>query len=217
MIRQMKRIVALISGRGSNLQAIAQVCEAERWSSQIVTVISDRPEAAGCEWARSRGLAVETLQPARFADRSRFDAALGQLIDDQSPDVVVLAGFMRILDAQLVERYAGRMLNIHPSLLPAFPGLSTHRRALEAGVRLHGATVHYVTAGLDAGPIIAQAALVVHPDDDEGSLAARVLKLEHRLYPMALRWHLEGRLRLDGQRVLLDERTDYEAQAWIET
>jgi phosphoribosylglycinamide formyltransferase-1 len=129
--------------------------------------------------------------------------------------VVVLAGFMRILDPALVERFAGRILNIHPSLLPAFPGLHTHRRALEAGVRLHGATVHYVVAELDAGPIIAQAALAVRDDEDESALAARVLALEHRLYPMALRWHLEGRLRCEGQRVLLDRATADEGQAWL--
>ncbi|MEN9773688.1 MAG: hypothetical protein RL322_758 [Pseudomonadota bacterium] len=214
MISSMKHIVALISGRGSNLQAIWQACERERWSARIGAVISDRAEAAGCDWARSKGIPVETLSPSRFADRAAFDHALGELIDQQSPDVVVLAGFMRILGERLVDRYPGRMLNIHPSLLPSFPGLATHRRALEAGVRLHGATVHYVNAGLDAGPIIAQAAVTVRSDDDERTLAARVLTLEHQIYPMALRWHLEGRLHWDGQRVRLDEHAEREYLAW---
>jgi phosphoribosylglycinamide formyltransferase-1 len=211
----MKRIVALISGRGSNLRAIVEACERERWSASIVAVISDRPHAGGCEWARSQGLRVEVLPRSQFPDRAAFDRALSDCIVACQPDVVVLAGFMRILDPALVERFAGRILNIHPSLLPAFPGLHTHRRALEAGVRLHGATVHYVVAELDAGPIIAQAALAVRDDEDESALAARVLALEHRLYPMALRWHLEGRLRCEGQRVLLDRATADEGQAWL--
>jgi len=210
----MKRIVALISGRGSNLQAIWQACERERWSARVVTVISDRADAAGCDWARSKGIPVEILSPSGFADRVGFDHALGELIEKQAPDVIVLAGFMRILGEPLVDRYPDRMLNIHPSLLPSFPGLATHRRALEAGVRVHGATVHYVTAGLDAGPIVAQAVLTVRSDDDERTLAARVLTLEHQIYPMALRWHLEGRLHRAGQRVRFDEHAEREYLAW---
>lgn len=212
----MKKIVALISGRGSNLRAIVEACDRERWPATIAAVISDRADAAGCEWARSRGLQVELVLRQQFADKLSFNRALSDCIAACQPDVVVLAGFMRILDPLLVERFAGRILNIHPSLLPAFPGLETHRRALEAGVRLHGATVHYVNAELDAGPIIAQAALSVADDDDEADLAARVLAIEHRLYPMALRWHLEGRLRCEGQRVLLDRAAADEHRSWLQ-
>lgn len=213
MIPWMKRIVALISGRGTNLQAIAHACEREHWDARIVSVISDRGQAPGCELARSLGLPVHILEPTDFPDRAGFQRALDDLIAAPGPDLVVLAGFMRILDPVIVDRHHGRMINIHPSLLPAFPGLATHRKALEAGVRVHGATVHYVTAGVDAGPIIAQASLVVGDEDDEHSLAARVLAIEHRLFPMALRWHLEGRLKLEGQRVRLDSEAMEELYA----
>jgi phosphoribosylglycinamide formyltransferase-1 len=213
MMVSMKRILALISGRGTNLQSIAQACERERWAARLVAVVSDRVEAPGCALARGMGLPVHVISPADFPDRAQFQLALGERITRLDPDVVVLAGFMRILDPVIVERHAGRVLNIHPSLLPALPGLATHRRALEAGVRVHGATVHYVSAGVDTGPIIAQASLLVSDDDDEHSLAARVLAIEHELYPMALRWHLEGRLRLEGQRVRLDREALEELRA----
>jgi phosphoribosylglycinamide formyltransferase-1 len=214
MIISMKRIVVLFSGRGSNLQSIARACVAERWSARIAGVITDRPEAPGCDVARGLGLTVEAIDRKAFPDRGAFDDALGRSISAFDPHAVVLAGFMRVLGAPLVDAFAGRMLNIHPSLLPAFPGMATHRRALEAGVRVHGATVHYVNAGVDTGPIIAQAAVPVHDDDSEDSLAARVLAVEHRLYPMALRWHLEGRLRIDGSRVRIDEHARKEMSAW---
>jgi len=201
----MKTIVVLISGRGSNMVAIAQALRDERWPARIACVIADRPEAAGLARARGHGLQTAIVDHRAFASRTAFETALAEAIDRHAPDVVVLAGFMRILGDAFVDRYARRILNIHPSLLPAFPGLSTHRRALESGVAVHGATVHFVGRELDLGPIVAQAALAVRPDDDESTLAARVLALEHRLYPMAVRWFVEGRLSIDGERVLLQE------------
>lgn len=199
----MKRIVVLISGRGSNMTAIARALREERWRASIACVIADRPGAAGLERARECGIATETVDFRAFASRARFEEALAATIDRHAPDLVVLAGFLRILGDAFVERYARRLLNIHPSLLPAFPGLTTHRRALEAGVAVHGATVHLVGRELDSGPIVAQAALAVHADDDEQTLGARVLAMEHRLYPMTVRWFVEERLALEGERVLL--------------
>ncbi|MCZ7559157.1 MAG: phosphoribosylglycinamide formyltransferase [Burkholderiaceae bacterium] len=203
----MKRIVALLSGRGSNMLAIAAALRRERWPAQIVGVIGDRPGAAGMQRAAEQGLPTALVDYRAFARREDFEQALRQAIDAFAPDVVVLAGFMRVLGAAFVEHYRGRLLNIHPSLLPAFPGLATHRRALEAGVAAHGATVHFVGAEVDDGPIVAQAVVAVHADDDEAALAARVLESEHRLYPMAVRWFVEGRLRIEDGRVrLLDPR-----------
>ena len=197
----MHNIVVLISGRGSNLGAIAQACRAERWLARIAAVIGGRAAAKGLALAAAEGIATEQLAHQDFETRSAYEAELAARIDAYRPDVVVLAGFMRILTPPFVERYLGRMVNIHPSLLPSFPGLETHRRALEAGVRIHGATVHFVTPGLDDGPIIAQAAVPVCPGDDEDVLAARVLAAEHRLYPMVVRWLVEGRVRLADGRV----------------
>ncbi len=199
----MKRIVVLISGRGSNMTAIAQALRNERWPARIACVIADRPGAAGLERAREQGTQTEVVDFRAFEARTGFEAALAAAIDRHEADLVVLAGFMRILGDDFVDRYAHRMLNIHPSLLPAFPGLATHRRALDAGVAVHGATVHLVARELDMGPIVAQAALAVHADDDEARLASRVLALEHRLYPMAVRWFVEERLRVDSGRVVL--------------
>ena len=194
----MKRIVILISGRGSNMEAIVGACARERWAAEVVAVISNRPDAGGLAFAAQRGIATATVDHRAFAAREDFDAALATAIDAHAPDVVVQAGFMRILGAAFVARYAGRMLNIHPSLLPAFPGLHTHRRALEAGCKLAGATVHFVTAELDSGPIVAQAVVAVLADDTEATLAARVLAQEHRLYPLALRWWIDGALVVEG-------------------
>ena len=194
----MKRIVILISGRGSNMEAIVGACARERWAAEVVAVISNRPDAGGLAFAAQRGIATATVDHRAFAAREDFDTALATAIDAHAPDVVVQAGFMRILGAAFVARYAGRMLNIHPSLLPAFPGLHTHRRALEAGCKLAGATVHFVTAELDSGPIVAQAVVVVLADDTEATLAARVLAQEHRLYPLALRWWIDGALVVEG-------------------
>lgn len=195
----MKNIVILISGRGSNMQALVQACAAERWNARVAAVISNRADAAGLEYARGRGITAEVVDHREFADRAAFDAALGDAIAQHAPEVVALAGFMRILTAGFVDRFAGRIVNVHPSLLPAFTGLHTHRRALEAGCKLAGATVHFVTAALDHGPIIAQAVVPVRPDDTEASLAARVLEREHVLYPRAVRWLVHDQLGLqDG-------------------
>ena len=194
----MKRIVILISDRGSNMQAIVQHCAAEHWPAQVVAVLANRPDAAGLEFAAARGIATAVVDHRHFATRESFDTALAAAIDVHQPDLVVLAGFMRILGADFVRRYAGRLLNVHPSLLPAFPGLQTHRRAIEAGCRLAGATVHFVTAAVDHGPIVVQAAVPVLAGDDEAALAARVLAREHHIYPLAVRWFVEGRLRVDN-------------------
>lgn len=198
----MKRIVILLSGRGSNMQAIVERCAEEGWPARVVGVASNRADAAGLAWAAERGIAVAAVDHKAFATREDFDTELARVIDLWRPDLVVLAGFMRILGAAFVRRYEGRMINVHPSLLPAFTGLHTHRRAIEAGCKLAGATVHFVTAELDHGPIIAQAMVPVLPGDDEAALSARVLVQEHRLYPLAVRWFVEGRLRIDGQVVV---------------
>lgn len=200
----MKNLVILISGRGSNMVAIADACAAEGWDARIAAVISNRPDAAGLDHARAQGIATAVVNHRDFDGREAFDTALAQVIDGFAPDLVVLAGFMRILTPGFVQHYAGRMLNIHPSLLPAFPGLHTHRRAIEAGCKLAGTTVHVVTPELDHGPIVAQAVVAVHPDDTEDTLASRVLAMEHRLYPRAVRWWVDGQLdhTADGRIVL---------------
>ncbi|CAJ0697697.1 phosphoribosylglycinamide formyltransferase [Ralstonia wenshanensis] len=193
----MKNIVILISGRGSNMEAIVRACQAEGWSGRIAAVISNRPDAAGLKFAASHGIATAVVDHKAFPDRDSFDAALAQVIDGFSPDLVVLAGFMRILTPGFVKRYAGRMLNIHPSLLPCFPGLHTHEAALTMGVKVHGATVHFVTADLDHGPIVLQAIIDVRQDDTPDSLAGRLLAQEHTIYPRAVRWFVEGRLSIE--------------------
>jgi phosphoribosylglycinamide formyltransferase-1 len=198
----MQRIVVLISGRGSNLESIVRQSLAEDWPARVVAVVSHRADAAGLAWAAAQGMATTVVDHRAHASREAFDDALAAAIDAHRPDWVVLAGFMRILGDAFVQRYAGRMLNIHPSLLPAFPGLHTHRRALEAGCRVAGATVHFVTPTLDHGPIVAQAVVPVREGDTPEALAERVLAAEHHLYPLALRWAVQGRLRVDGQRVL---------------
>jgi phosphoribosylglycinamide formyltransferase-1 len=191
-----KRIVILISDRGSNMQAIVERCAAEGWPAKVVAVIANRPDAAGLAFAAGHGIATAVVDHKVFASRDEFDAALAAAIDAQRPDLLLLAGFMRILGTQFVRRYERRILNIHPSLLPAFTGLHTHRRALEAGCKVVGATVHFVTPDLDHGPIVVQAAVPVLPDDDEETLAARVLAREHVIYPLAVRWFVEGQLRI---------------------
>ena len=187
----MKNGVILISGRGSKMEAIVR---AQIPGAHIAAVISNRPDAAGLEFAVRHGIQARVVDHKAYPSRDAFDAALAELVDTLSPDLVVLAGFMRVLTDGFVNRYAGRLLNIHPSLLPSFPGLHTHRRALEAGVRVHGTTVHFVTPTLDCGPVVIQAAVPVLDDDNEDSLAARVLAQEHRIYPQAVRWFVEGRL-----------------------
>jgi phosphoribosylglycinamide formyltransferase-1 len=193
----MKSIVILVSGRGSNMRSIVEACAAEGWPARVAAVISNRPDAGALDYAGSRGIATAVVDHRAFASRDVFDAALAREIDAHAADVVVLAGFMRILGADFVRRYEGRLLNVHPSLLPAFPGLHTHRRALEAGCKIAGATVHFVTAELDHGPIVMQAAVPVRADDDEHRLAERVLAAEHVIYPRALRWFVQGRLRIE--------------------
>jgi phosphoribosylglycinamide formyltransferase-1 len=197
-----KNIVVLLSGRGSNLEAIARACEAERWPARIAAVIANRPDAAGLEVARRLGLRTAVVDHREQPSRDAFDVALAAAIDAFEPDLVALAGFMRVLGTAFVQRYEGRIVNVHPSLLPAFAGLQTHQRAIEAGCHVAGATVHFVTAELDHGPIVAQAAVPVRPGDDAARLAARVLEQEHVIYPRALRWIVEGRVRIEGQRVV---------------
>ncbi len=195
------RITVLISGRGSNLGALLAAERAGRLGGTVTAVVSNRPEAAGLELGARHGATTTVVDHRRFATRDAFDAELAAAVDAGRPDLVVLAGFMRILGAGFVGRHAGRMLNIHPSLLPSYPGLHTHRRALADGVRIHGCTVHFVTADLDYGPIVAQGAVPVHADDDEDALAARVLAVEHRLLPAAVRAFCEGRLVIADGRV----------------
>lgn len=197
----MKRIVILLSGRGSNMQAIVERCAAEAWPASVVAVVSNQAQSSGLAWAAARGLDTAVVDHTGFADRETFDAELARTIDGFAPDLVVLAGFMRILTPGFVHHYEGRLLNVHPSLLPAFAGLHTHRRAIEAGCKLAGATVHFVTAELDHGPIVAQVVVPVQPGDDERALSARVLLREHELYPLAVRWYVEDQLRLEGGRV----------------
>lgn len=191
-------IVVLLSGSGSNLQAIIDAAQGDP-PVEIRAVISNRADAYGLERARSAGIPARVLSHQEYADRESYDEALMALIDSYQPQLVVLAGFMRILSANFVRHYEGRMLNIHPSLLPRHRGLHTHQRAIEAGDKEHGATVHFVVPELDAGPIVLQAKVAVESDDTEERLAQRVLQQEHRIYPQAIRWFAEGRLRLiDG-------------------
>ena len=178
------------------MQSIVQACEAEQWPAQVAAVISSKPDAAGLAWAAARGIPTAIVSHRDFASREAFDEALAQQIDRFEPDYVVLAGFMRVLTAGFVSRYAGRLVNIHPSLLPAFPGLHTHAQALAVGVRAHGCTVHFVTPVLDHGPIIAQGVVPVLAGDTPELLAERVLQVEHTMYPAAVRWLVEGRVTL---------------------
>ena len=194
----MQRIVVLISGRGSNMQALVERCDEEGWPARVVAVVSNRPDASGLAWAAQRGLATAAVDHRRHAERASFDEALAEAVLAHEPHLVVLAGFMRVLGPGFVGRFEGRLLNIHPSLLPAFPGLHTHRRALETGCKVAGATVHFVTPELDHGPIVIQSVVPVFPDDDEALLAARVLATEHVIYPRAVRWFVTGQLELAG-------------------
>lgn len=197
-------IVILISGRGSNMEALLAAVARGDLPVRVAAVISNRPGAKGLETAAAQGVPTAVVDHQAYAGREAFDAALAACIDGYAPDLVVLAGFMRILTEGFVRRYEGRLLNIHPSLLPAFPGLHTHQKALDMGVRIHGCTVHFVTPALDHGPVVVQAAVPVLDGDDEATLAARVLAQEHLVYPLAVRWFAEGRLRLDGGRVRVD-------------
>jgi len=199
-----KSIVILISGRGSNMLEIVRRCQREKWPAKIACVISNRADAPGLQSAADLGIATAVIDHQQFESRDAFDAALRDKIDTFSPDVVVLAGFMRILTSGFVDHYDGRLINVHPSLLPAFTGLETHRRALEAGVKVHGATVHFVIAELDAGPIIAQAVVCVDDDDTPASLMTKVQQAEHQLYPAAVKWLVNGELIHHGHKTTLN-------------
>lgn len=199
-----RRVAVLISGRGSNMQALVRACAADDFPAEIVLVLSNRADAAGLEFARDAGIATAVIGHRDFPDRAAFDAALNAEIRRHDADLVCLAGFMRLLDRAFVEAWRDRMINIHPSLLPAFRGLDTHARALESGVKLAGCTVHFVRPDVDTGPVIAQAAVPVLADDTEDTLAARILEQEHLLYPLALRLVCEGRVRVDGARAIVD-------------
>ncbi len=192
-------LAILISGRGSNMVAIAKACQSGELQAIVGLVISNRPNAPGLDAAREMGIETAVIDHRNFPSREAFDWELARKIEEFEPELVVLAGFMRILTAGFVNRFTGRLINIHPSLLPSFTGLDTHRRALEAGVKAHGATVHFVTAELDAGPIIAQAVVPVLDDDDADSLMSRVQRAEHQLYPSAVRWLVSDAVVLDGQ------------------
>lgn len=191
--------VILVSGRGSNLQALLRAVTGHTLPLAVRAVISNRPAAAALALAQAAGVPTQVVDHTAYPDRQSFDTALQTAIDHHAPAVVVLAGFMRILSPAFVNHYRGRMLNIHPSLLPAYPGLDTHSRALKDGVREHGASVHFVTPAVDGGPVILQARVPVLPDDTVSTLAARVLEQEHHIYPQALRWFAEGRLQLAGE------------------
>jgi phosphoribosylglycinamide formyltransferase-1 len=192
-----KTIVILISGRGSNMQAIVEA----NLPVRIAAVISNQPDAEGLRYAQAKGIPAMAVDHRPHTSRASFDTELMRAIDSYAPDLVVLAGFMRILTDDFVHHYAGRLINIHPSLLPAFPGLATHQRALEAGVKIHGCTVHFVTPAIDHGPIVVQAAVPVKSDDTQKTLAARVLEQEHHIYPQAIRWFAQDRLALSAGRV----------------
>jgi phosphoribosylglycinamide formyltransferase 1 len=209
--RDQRRTAVLISGRGSNLQALIQACRRPGASAAIVLVVSNVPGAPGLEHAKSAGIATRVIDHRAFGGRREFEEALSKALEASAIELVCLAGFMRILSSWFVERWRDRLLNIHPSLLPAFPGLETHERALEAGVRLHGCTVHFVRAELDAGPIIVQGAVPVRPDDTAESLAARVLEVEHRCYPLALELVASGPARVTGERVVIESATSPDA------
>ncbi len=203
-----KRIAILISGRGSNMMALVEAARADDYPAEVVSVISNRPEAAGVEWARAQGIATRVIDHKSFESRPAFESALHAALEESGAELVACAGFMRIMTENFVARWDGRMINIHPSLLPAFKGLDTHARAIAAGARIAGCSVHYVTPDLDSGPIIAQGAVPVLADDTPETLAARVLNVEHRIYPAALALVASGGAPLSDGRVALNADTD---------
>lgn len=202
-----RNVAVLISGRGSNMQALVRACTSPDYPAKIVLVLSNRADAAGLDFAREAGIATEVISHKDFPDRASFDAAMDAEIHRHGAELICLAGFMRLLDTGIIEAWRDRMINIHPSLLPSFRGLDTHKRALEAGVKLAGCSVHFVRPDVDTGPIIAQAAVPVLPGDTPDSLAARILEQEHLIYPMALRLVAEGRVRVEGGRAVVDAPT----------
>lgn len=199
-----RKVAVLISGRGSNMQSLVRACAAPDYPAEIVLVLSNRADAAGLDFAREAGIATAVISHKDFPDRASFDAAMDAEIRRHGAELICLAGFMRLLDARIIEAWRDRMINIHPSLLPSFRGLDTHERALEAGVKLAGCSVHFVRPDVDTGPIIAQAAVPVLPADTPDVLAARILEQEHLIYPMALRLVAEGRVRVEGDRAIVD-------------
>ena len=200
-----KRVAILISGRGSNMAALIEAAKDKSYPAEIVLVISNQPEAGGLLVARAGGIATEVVDHTTFGkDRTGFERALQAVLEKHRIDIVCLAGFMRLLTTAFVRQWQSRLLNIHPALLPAFKGLDTHKRALEAGAKIHGATVHFVVPEMDSGPIIAQGAVIVQPGDSEEALAVRVLKVEHRIYPLALKLVAEGRVQVVDGRCLID-------------
>jgi phosphoribosylglycinamide formyltransferase 1 len=200
-MRTMKNIVILISGRGSNMEAIVRAAQQEKWPARVVAVVSNRADAGGLQFAAENGIATAVVANKDYPNRDACDLALQQMIDSYAPDLVVLAGFMRILGASFTANYTNRILNIHPSLLPSFIGLHTHQQALDAGVKVHGASVHFVTSLLDHGPIVAQATVPVLEHDTADTLAQRVLAQEHQIYPRAVRWFVEEKLAIVDGRV----------------
>src|SRR5574344_15311 len=198
------RFAVLISGNGSNLQALIDACQAGRIQGELVGVVSNRADAFGLERAKAAGIATQVLSNQAFADRESYDAALIQALESWNPDLLVMAGFMRILTPGFVQHFAGRMLNIHPSLLPKYQGVKTHARAIAAGDTVHGASVHFVTEELDGGPVVLQARVPVFPDDDEVTLAERVLRQEDQIYPRVVDWFCQGRLPMVGTQACLD-------------
>lgn len=197
-------IAILISGRGSNMRAIAELAAQARLPVEVRVVVSDKASAGGLETAAAMGIATAVLSPKEFPDRAAYDQALAKLVAGYGPRLIVLAGFMRILTPQFIGAFAGRIINVHPSLLPKYRGLHTHRRALEAGDAAHGVSVHFVTEELDGGPVIIQACVDIRPGDTEQTLSARVQRLEHTIYPQAIEWFATGRLTLTGERATLD-------------
>jgi phosphoribosylglycinamide formyltransferase-1 len=200
----MKRIVVLVSGNGSNLQAIIDACQQKKINGTLAAVFSNKADAFGLERAREAGIPAHALAATQFANRAAFDRELMHEIDAYAPDLVVLAGYMRILSPEFVARYSGRLINIHPSLLPKYPGLHTHRQALDNGDEEHGTSVHFVTDELDGGPVILQAKIPVFDGDDEDDITARVQHQEHAIYPLVVSWFMEGRLEMRGNAAWLD-------------
>ena len=200
-----KRVAVLISGRGSNMAALIEAAKAKDYPAEIVLVVSNRPEAGGLLVARAAGIATETVDHTKFSgDRNRFEHEIQSILEKYRIEIICLAGFMRLLTANFLERWQWRILNIHPALLPDFKGLDTHKRVIDAGVKIHGATVHFVVPELDSGPVIAQGAINVRPGDSEDALAVRVLKVEHRIYPLALKLVAEGRVQIKNNHTLID-------------
>jgi phosphoribosylglycinamide formyltransferase 1 len=200
-----KRVAVLISGRGSNMAALIEAAKTKDYPAEIALVVSNRPEAGGLLVARAAGIATETVDHTKFSgDRNRFEHEIQSILEKYRIEIICLAGFMRLLTANFLERWQWRILNIHPALLPDFKGLDTHKRVIDAGVKIHGATVHFVVPELDSGPVIAQGAINVRPGDSEEALAVRVLKVEHRIYPLALKLVAEGRVQIKNNHTLID-------------